>query len=203
MRLNLSRKVYYLRGNSSQMRFIRVGLMFIIIVCCTKNESSANAGYLSPDSLFIGNEHIISSIEYSINFPKEFILLEDYKSKIPKVENQKILEIAGNTQKNHYCFITELFYENIINDSLVYHDITKNLNEDDFKYGEFNNNKIEFNQLRINYNDKIVFIFWHKTENSSIIKYDYILSLPVNEKDIKAVESSISTIKKVKMKEKK
>jgi len=169
------------------------------VVCCSKEKDDQKIDLLfSPDSTMIGTEMKIPGTNSSLNFPKNYVDLNEY---IPQLagkspEDLKVLALFGDIQKKHFCFISEIVSKTEVNDSIPYFEFLENRTTGDFKYGTFEHNELHFNQLRITEKDKIIFSLWHKLELNRILKYDYILSLPVNEIDVKAVESSISTIKK-------
>ena len=168
----------------------------VSLVCCSQKEHK-NISILSVDSTLVGHRSEVSNGIF-LHFPKDFVVLEEYKSLLSDNMdvNQSLIEVAGNIDRNHFCFITKLSQE--YTDSAIIEELIKDIPDSNFKHGIFSNNGIAFNQVAINHESRIIFSLWHRVEGDAIIKYDYILSLPVTEIEIKAVESSIGTITKIK-----
>lgn len=192
--------------------FIIVLFIVVMILGCAKEQATTKFAEIifNVDQSLLAEEYICSDAGISFHPPKNWEqisseLLNSVKDNLvtsKDTSNIKIipLNIFMNMKKSFTCFLST-FESELIADDLQenYLDEFRMINQDlSLNEGSFAHNGLDFHQF-IFTKDEIITIKLITAKNEQkVFMIDYILPTRYYEEELRAIESSIGTIKKTK-----
>jgi len=192
----------------SNHRFLLIFFLFLILFNCTKQkpDNAFEVLIFEIDSLKIAEPYISAELGIMFNPPRDWqpvsrnIVDELGNSAIEVTEdslNISVEQIFLNLSNSSFIFLSS--FPEIDRFELAYNNLrdlmTGKISSQELKIGSFEHNNLKFYQFINTSANKVALKLIAESKSGSVFMFDYIMPYSVYRDNLKAIESSIGTIK--------
>ena len=192
-------------------KFVIVLFIFVLMLGCTKKQETTKFPEIAfnVDLTLLAEEYHCSEMEISLNPPKNWeqissdLLISVKENLIASKDTSNInivpLNVFMNMEKSFTCFLSTFDNELLARDTCenYINEFRMKNKELQFNEGSFAHNDLDFHQFIFTKDDFITINLFVVIKDQKVIMIDYIMPSKYYEEELRAIESSIGTIKKL------
>ena len=192
-------------------KFVIVLFIVIMIMGCAKEHATTKFAEVifNVDQSLLAEEYICSDVGISFHPPKNWeqisseLLISVKENLIASKDTSNIsivpLNVFMNMEKSFTCFLSTFDNDLLARDTCENYINEFRMKNQELQYneGSFAHNDLDFHQFIFTKDDFITINLFILFKDQKVIMIDYIMPSKYYEEELKVIESSIGTIKKI------